>query len=458
MTYEPNIVGALLHDPTKLDDVLDIIRPEQFEDKDCRLAYTAIIQLAAQGITPDLVTVAGRLRPTVTPLKLTQIMDTVASGSGAMDYAKQQHKLYRKHLFTGALQQLAVIAEDESTDADTLASGMQQAVNDIEDNTTEKQVDDSAAQASERYLRWIQDAKNGKIKLHPCHTIGLVNKEREIDSIIPYWLGGLSVIISAYTTTGKSAYAVNLALAEAEAGLRITIFTNEMSEMNYIDRAAGYFSNIPYGHIRYNLMHDIDVETITGAINRFSLLPIKIIERCKNSAQIIRRIKRLRYTFRPDIVIVDYLQRLQCKPNEKVYEGLTRQGLELVEAAKQFDFSLVMVSQIDNQSAREENHASQFMATKGTGDTSADADIFVLLTRDPMNDDKKHLLDLYVKKNRQFGRSGHNERLQFNASFTRIEERPVENKRGAAVRPGRDRAELSHGDISELDAYIPPNQ
>ncbi len=441
MNFEQHIIGALMQDAAKLDDVMDLVRPDQFESRDCRLIYTAIIQISAAGGTPDLVTVMERVKGmNITPLFLTQCTDQVIP-SNVVDYARQQHNLYRKRLFKGLAERVSVLADDSGEDADSLGRELQAGLNDIEDNTAAKRWDDSAAAVTERYMRWIDDAKNGKVRLWPCHTVGLCNPEQPVNSVIPYWYGGLSVIISAYTTSGKSAYAVNLALAEAEAGVKVAVFSNEMGERSYADRAAGYFSDIPYGHIRYNKMHDIDTERIDQALLRFSQLPIRIVENCYSSGDLIRQVKRMQYHFKPDIVILDYLQKLKPLAGEKDYQSMTRQGRELCEAARRYDFALVMVSQIDN-SSQKDGADNSFMPTKGSGDTSADADIFIQLSRKTMDEAKKHEIDFYVKKNREFGRTGFNERLRFNLSFTKI----IEADRPAPSLPPRRRYPPSAAD------------
>jgi len=418
MSHEANIVGALLLDARYLDEVLDIVRPDQFQEPQARKAMLAIVQIAAEGLAPDLVTVADRTREAgVDSVWLTQTMET-ASASNAPQYARE---LSRSILLSRYRSLAHSVISKATTDPDELAQELEAGLEALSAGQ-ERQKNTGAEAVVERYLQRIVDFREKRLKLLPCHTVGLANTD-PAKVIVPYWFGGLSIVISAYTTSGKSAFAVNLALVEAEAGANVAIFSNEMGEYSYVDRAVGYFANIPYGQVRQHKLHDTEKERINGALMRFSSLPIHVVESAYSAEFIARRLRRMQYTFKPDIVIVDYLQNLKKRQGEERYESLSRQSKELIELAKKYEFTLIMVSQIDNASAREQDPAKNIMSVKGSGDVAADADIFVELIRNSMDASKEHHIKRIVRKNREYGRAGLAD-LWFNRSFTRILDEP----------------------------------
>lgn len=429
MSHETNIVGALLQDARYLDEVLDQVRPDQFAEAQAKKSMLAIVQAAAEGLTPDLPTIAERTRDAgVDPVWLSKTLEE-AIPSNAAQYARE----LARNILRRQYQALAVKVANKSkelVDPEDLAEELEAGLETLSAGHDQKK-NSSAEAVAERYLRHIADFKEKRKKLLPCHTIGLANENPSL-AILPYWFGGLSVILSAYTTSGKSAYAINLALTEAEAGANVIIFSNEMGEYSYVDRAIGYYSGIPYGQVRHHRLNDLEKEKTDAALLRFSSLPIHVVEPAYTAETIARRLRRMQYTFRPDIVIVDYLQNLRRRPGETTYESLSRQSEELIELAKKHEFSVVMVSQVDNTTAREGDPTKNIMSVKGSGDPAADCDIFIELLRNSIDASKERHITRIVRKNRVYGRTGKTD-LWFNRAFTRIldyEERvePVYNQ------------------------------
>lgn len=420
MSHESNIVGALMLDASRLDEVLDLVRPEAFRETNARKAYIAIIQACAEGLTPDLPTIAARVRDYVDPIWLTKTLDE-AVPSNVCQYARELARANRVRQYRELAIKVANKAND-NTNPEDLAAELEAGLETLSAGVDHRK-DTSTEAVANRYLKNIEDIKNKRIKLIPCHTVGLIKNGNMDTAIVPYWYGGLSIVVSAYTTSGKSAFACNLALCEAEAGANVLIFSNEMGEFSYVNRAVGYFSGIPYGRVRTYKLHGIESDRIDSALVRFSSLPIHIIESAHDADEITRRIRRMQYTFRPDIVIIDYLQNLAVRPDEKRYESLCRQSKALIALAKKYEFSLVMVSQIDNQSAREPDPSKNIMAVKGSGDVAADADIFIELIRNSIDKNKEHHIVRIVRKNREQGTTGLDD-LYFNRSFTRIQDHP----------------------------------
>lgn len=417
MNYEQHIVGALLQRADQLDEVLEVIRPENFVSPNCRIAFAEIIKAVSLGLEPDLPTIAERVRDRVDPVHLTRWMEE-AIPSNVLQYAQEQAKRVQTARYLSLAQD--IIKRCKTDEPGQIGEALQTGLMELADGPKAK---NTALEAvAERYLRWVDDIKTDKIKKLHCHTPGLFDPINRENSIIPYWIGGLSVLISAYTTSGKSAYAVNLAVKEAEAGAKVAIYSNEMGELSYMDRIVGYYADVPYGHVRYNLSEGRDSDRIKSAILRATALPIHVKEPVYSAEEIGRHLRKLQYRFTPDIVVVDYIQNLRPQKNESQYESLSRQGKELIALAKRHDFSLVMVSQIDNQSAREQQGPdNNFMATKGSGDVSADSSIFVELRRNAIDQSKDKHIKMIVRKNRDFGRVGFKD-LLFNHTFTRIEE------------------------------------
>jgi len=298
---------------------------------------------------------------------------------------------------------------------------MTQIITDFEHDYTDKpKLSPNAGDIINDYLKHIESIKTGTVRTLKCHTPGLHNKLNEEQSAIPFFIGGLYIVISSYSSAGKSAYLANIAANEAEHEANIVIFSNEMGRFGYTERFAGYYSNIPYGHILYNKLNGYQDYAIDNALLQFSQQPIKIYDRVRGVPEIKSTLKKLSYSQKTDIVIVDYLQNL-IEKGENQKAQLDVASKSLMQMAQDMDLTVIAASQIDNASAKGQNENKNFMAPKGSGDIAADSSIFVEMTRDAMSDDEKKTRTIHfaVKKNRDFGRVGSRE-IYFNKSFTKL--------------------------------------
>jgi replicative DNA helicase len=383
--------------------------------KEARITLQAMLMMDIAGEPIDLVTVAHKAKG-VPPLFLTQCLDSVATAENAGYYARQQYEYWAKK----KLAQMHSSLTFDGTLNETLAK-MTQMITDFEHDYTEKpRASSSAGDIVNDYLKHIDNVKTGKVKTLKCHTPGLNNPINEAQSAIPFFIGGLYIVVSSYSSVGKSAYLANIAANEAAEGANIIIFSNEMGRFGYTERFAAYYSGIPYGHILHNKLNDIQNDRINNALLQFSQQPIKIYDRIRGVSEIKQTLKKLSYTQKTDVVVVDYLQNLIDKGQDQKAQ-LDTASKGLMQLAQDMDLTIIAASQIDNASAKGQNTNQNFMSPKGSGDIAADADIFIEMSRDAMNDDemKRRTIRFTIKKNRPFGRVGARD-VYFNKAFTRI--------------------------------------
>jgi replicative DNA helicase len=409
------IIGSILNNPKCLGVISDCIRPEMLDIKEARTTLQAMIMMDIAGEPIDLATVKTRTPETPAQF-LIKCLDAVATSENAEYYAKQQYEYWAK-------KKLAIMHSGVNFDGtlnETLGK-MAQIITDFERDFTDKpKVSPNAGDIVNDYLKHVELVKTGKTKTLKCHTPGLHKIINEDQSPIPFFIGGLYIVISSYSSAGKSAYLANIAANEAEHGANIVIFSNEMGRFGYTERFAGYYSNIPYGHILYNKLNGHQDYAIDNALLQFSQQPIKIFDRVRGVSEIKSTLKKLSYSQKTDIVIVDYLQNLIDKgENQKAQLDTASKGL--MQLAQDMDLTVIAASQIDNASAKGQNENKNFMSIKGSGDVAADADIVIELSRDALNsdDEKQRTISFCVKKNRPFGRVG-SSTIYFNKSFTKL--------------------------------------
>lgn len=422
------IIGAIVQRPAVLETILDHIKPSMLSEAQARLSLQTMILMQNNGEPIDMATVSRKCGQ-ISGSYLVECIDACPSPANSGYYAKEQYNFWARNELKSMMSRI-----EYDGNIDDILSKTMQIVSDFELNCTDRKPSrGNAEQIVEDYLRHISDIKAGKTKILKCNTPGLYNDQNPERSTIPYWIGGLYVVVSSYSSAGKSAYLTNLAVREAEAGANVVIFSNEMGANGYAERIAGYYSNIPYGHIRHNLLTDNQKEKIDEALIRFSQLPIKIYDRVRSASEIKKTLKRLSYSQQTDIVLVDYLQNLVDKAAD-VKAQLDTASKSLMTLAQDMNLSVVAASQIDNATAKGHNENQNFMAPKGSGDIAADANVFIDLSRDALNQDdlKCRTINFATKKNRDFSHVGM-QRLYFNKSFSRIESENNLKNRGVLI-------------------------
>ena len=418
--YSKQIIGCVLLDQKQLDLILEHIRPEMLDSQNARATLNTMIIMQTGGEPIDLVTVAMKfhtLRGENIGVFLTECMEATATVVYATHYAKQQYDYWSKNQLKNALS----VVDFTAVSAQDVMAQIAQISSDFEGNFLERQKQSGdARQIITDYQKYIDGIKSGETKIIQCHSPGLYNDIYPERSIIPFWIGGLYVVISSYSSAGKSAMLANIAVREAEAGANVVIFSNEMGAFGYADRFAGYYSGIPYGHILFNKINGHQDYVIDEALGKFAKLPIKIFDKVRGVKEIKKTLKMLSYTQKTDIVLVDYLQNLVDK-SDKVKNQTDIASQKLMEMAQVMDLSMVVASQVTNASGKDQVD-DIFMDTKGSGDVSADCHIFITLKRNSLSNDEQttRTIDMIIKKNRQFSHVGH-KTIFFNKSFTRIE-------------------------------------
>ena len=114
------------------------------------------------------------------------------------------------------------------------------------------------------------------------------------------------------------------------------------------------------------------------------------------------------------VVCIDFIQNLLG--HGSLYEKMSHAITQLQKIAKEFQITLIVLSQVSNESMKGNTGV---IGLKGAGELAQVSDIVLWLER---NKDHEQHLDCEIKKNRPFGIKGLIP-LQFSKSWTRIERR-----------------------------------
>lgn len=169
-----------------------------------------------------------------------------------------------------------------------------------------------------------------------------VNKLKTGISIIDECTNGIAngelVTIGAHSGVGKSALAINLAINSYLKGKRVFIVSREMTKEQVAERVI--LSNTGISKKKYESrdFNDNDWESIIKTMEKFSTEEVKIDDKISTLQEIKRELRE----FKPDILIVDYVQLLTPSNSKEMRE---RQVAELSRELKKItsDYGIIVI-------------------------------------------------------------------------------------------------------------------
>lgn len=240
-------------------------------------------------------------------------------------------------------------------------------------------------------------------------------------------LPGQLWVIGGGTSDGKSAYAQQVALFIAEAGIPVAIYTLEMSDDDVIDRCFAMHSGVDSTVFRQGAMNPFELKKTKESVAVLSKLPLTI--RDVSGIKLAALVADMRLLAKKGVrhFVVDYGQLIESEARSRSREEeVARISRTLKATAKQLQVSIDLLSQLNDDGKLRESRAIGF-----------DADVVLTIScpiikekRDgewieTRQEDKRIVM---VGKNRN-GKRGTPFQMKFNgATFTFIEQAGSDEK------------------------------
>lgn len=250
-------------------------------------------------------------------------------------------------------------------------------------------------------------------------------------------LKGTLSSIGARPSTGKTTFAINFATNNPDK--KIMFFSLEMSSAMIYDRIIADKANISYS---LTGKHKVRKETVEMILKNHESLMIV------DSVSAIEDIVSLIYEYKPELVIIDYVQIITSK--ERFVDN--RQRIDYISqrlktAAKKLNCCVVTLSQL----ARSAKEKATMSALKESGGLEQDSDYVLLLHRDYVNDKSKNTkvskTEITLDKNK-FGNT-----KEFNFEFEGKYQRFIEIGE-ASSKPSNSEGEEGSDDETQADYSV----
>lgn len=381
---ERAVLGSIILDGSKLHVVESESAAEEYHSDGHRIILRAMRWLAKRGSPIDYLTLvdaltrSGDLDRVGGAAYLTSLTDGLPRDTNVQHYARIVRREWRRRQLLAIGARVSERALDPSNDVAELAREATAALVALEANNARAQYEMLADIGMARL-----DAMAAMRQRQESLASDLAWGDAALDQSAPVEKGDL-VVIGGMSSSGKSALAVQIALANGALGRRGLVISLEMTKGQQFDRAVSMVSKVPYSRFRRpKELSDATMESlITAFADGLGSLRIGIADQPSLTVEDIATLGR-QFGYKEgglDFVIVDHAQ---------IIEGAMRRGESrasemsgICSGCKRLAKSLGVVVVLLSQFVKiDENREPRLSDFKESGAVYENADVVLALHR-----------------------------------------------------------------------------
>lgn len=233
-----------------------------------------------------------------------------------------------------------------------------------------------------------------------------------LEEYLPAYIPGHVIVISGYTSAGKSQLLAQITQwCAGDRKADTLVFSNEDSRMEKLISILAAMTNIHRKKMLLGSMSDEERQTAYNIYDTIESWPLRIHDDILTMPAMESLIKQQN----PKIVILDYVQNVVVLGGS-IYERMVAAAQWIFRMAQTYGVTFFVASQIANEAVQNE---SDVISLKGAGELAASAHTVVQLKKG-RKDLNRNQVVLQIRKNKAFGPCG-DVNCQFNDTWTAIE-------------------------------------
>lgn len=461
-----SLVASLVYDGVSANSVFELIKPKDIEDAQLELIITSMMQLARKNEPISIVTIAKELNEIGA---LTQV--------GGISELYTLRNEGEKRLLEAPVQIYARIVRESSAKS-KIGALIQESKNDFNDDsglTAFDAVGDFQSKLSETMLDFSDNTTITEISTYMKSYFDVLDRRLEISkeneekadglqgipSLLPTlnkythgWQPQQLITIGARTGVGKSVFAVMSAVAAAQAGKSVLIFSLEMSHADVIDRIVACISGVSMTKLKNGRLTPDEVQLVRKASEELDKMKIQIDADPKATVDTIRSkaLKAAQSADGLDLIVLDYLQLITpVGRHSSRQEAVSEISRSMKLLAKALDLPIMVLVQLNRAKNDDDDEKMPTLDNiRESGAIAMDSDIVILLHREQAHDDTTPQTIVILEKNRN-GESKKSIRCHSNLACSLLRE--ITREKEASERLTDDDMEKLEEDLdlSEFD-------
>ncbi len=387
LDVEEAVLGALLVEPSIIDDAVGELTPECFYDPKHRMIFESVASLVREHAAVDLVTVSERLRSVGNleiiggPVALANLSQKIGAAAHIEYYIKiLKQKNIQRDLIKASLYILKK-SYDDSANVDELTDEAQSKVYDAIKDSVKKDVQEIGSLINAAMDDIQKNQTVVGLSGVPCGYV-------TIDEVTQGWQPSDLIILAARPSVGKTAFALNIARnAAVEHNMPVAFFSLEMSAKQLVKRLMTSESGLPADKIRGgSRLESYEWVQLEDTLRNLSKAPLYIDDTPGMPVMEFRtKAKRLVNQKGVRLIVVDYLQLMQgpveLKSNREQEVAYISRTLKAT--AKELDIPIIALSQLSRNSVQRAGATGkpQLSDLRESGSIEQDADLVIFIHR-----------------------------------------------------------------------------
>lgn len=410
---ERAVIGAALSANYLIDDLAEIVRPEDFYQPRHEAAWSAILDVHNRGDRPDALIVAremGKAADTSYLFEMTTV-EVIPIPAQAPHYAAlvRDAAIVRRILEAASNIRVRV---DEAETAEGAAEDARRMLDEALSNTRRVEAGEDASTLADRTIDDLEADTDP----------GIETGWTDLDLVVNGLRAGQLIVVGARPSVGKSVVGANVAAAACKEGIGVHFASLEMTKSEVMRRLFSAHAQIDMSRLMNKQLMESDWARLSQKVGDVRSWPLHVDDTPSQTlAQVRARAKRTARRMPLGLIVVDYLQLMAPRDRRVPREqqvGELSEGLKGL--AKELGVPIMALAQLNRGPADRQDKRPQMSDLRESGRIEADADHVWLLHRQDLVDPKSTTgeLEVILAKNRN-GQAGRTVTLQFQGHYSR---------------------------------------
>lgn len=387
---ENAVLGAIMLEPAKLAEVLEIIQsPDCFYSDANQRIYASVRRLFDKGSRIDFMTVCEDLRKN-SELEMvggsyyvTSLTRDVVSSAHIEEHARI---VMQKYIMRELIRMSGNVISDAYEDTTDVFDLLDKAESNLYE-ITDKHLRKNFMGINSILAKTIHEieAQAGK----KDDLTGVPSGFRELDKITSGWQKTDLIILAARPAVGKTAFSLNLVMNAALHPTQprgVAFFSLEMSAGQLVKRMLSAVTEVPLEKITKGNLEPHELVQIHQRMSKLASAPIFIDDQAAlNIFELRAKCRRLKQKHNIGMVIIDYLQLMQGSVDKggNREQEISKISRDLKGLAKELEIPIMALSQLNRsvESRKEGSKMPQLSDLRESGAIEQDADMVMFLYR-----------------------------------------------------------------------------
>jgi replicative DNA helicase len=384
LAAERSVLGSILIEPPLIDDVSDILRPDDWYSEANAVVWRAMLELHAERTPIDSVTLRQRLVATGQLARaggdeyLLELTNTIPTVANIEHHARLIRDLATARAMILAAHEIAAEGYRGTEDVPGFIDRAARAVLKVVDSAVRTSTSASVRTMLETEWRSLETAAagGGRVKI----STGLTR----LDKLTRGLERGHVWYLAARPGMGKTALARQIAVHVAQTSGPVKFFSLEMTRSSLAQRHFAAEARIKHDRIRAASIDAAEWSKLGEVLESSATLPLDVDdEAALTPTQIRSRARRFKRA-RGDLVlvIVDYLQIMRADErleNRNVEVAAMSGALKAM--AKDLDCAVLALSQLNRSSEKRGDRRPILSDLRDSGAVEQDADVVLFVHR-----------------------------------------------------------------------------